>query len=314
MKQDLTLNVGTKYDGEGMKKLNNAVKSTAKNVGNASRVMGSLSSELNQVAGKAGQAAGAIGGLFSAFAQGGMVAGVIAAITTGITMIVSAFKKAKEEAKNAAVAMADYFNQAFNKVSKRIQDIKDEAGFSAKQRKVEEDEQARKKVLESREQTNTIRNVSLEAQERANAKYDKTVEEAREALGSAFGKKLNDDELVDVKSKLVESLEEQYKQIKDGIKEGKSTKSYEKKYNEDLKKLDAVVQYEAKVRKAEVEKQYDLAVAAADEKYDLQMKSANDNLQSGSTGDKKVVADFKAMNKEYEKLGNEVEKQKGIVA
>lgn len=136
MKQDLTLNVGTRYDGEGMKKLNTAVKSTAQNVGNASRVIGSLSSELNQVTGKAGQAAGAIGGLFSAFAQGGMVAGITAAITAGITLIVSAFKSMKEKAKEAADAFRESFSNAVQKVVDRIGAIKSALSFRQKENSI----------------------------------------------------------------------------------------------------------------------------------------------------------------------------------
>ena len=46
MKQDLTLHVGTKYDDEGMKKLNNGLKNTAKSVGSATQALGAVSSEL----------------------------------------------------------------------------------------------------------------------------------------------------------------------------------------------------------------------------------------------------------------------------
>lgn len=46
MKQDLVLNIGTKFDSEGMKKLNNGLKNTAKTVGSATQALGAVSSEL----------------------------------------------------------------------------------------------------------------------------------------------------------------------------------------------------------------------------------------------------------------------------
>lgn len=51
MKNDLELKIGTKYDGDGMKKLDGALKNTAKSVGSASRALGSISGELGQMGG-----------------------------------------------------------------------------------------------------------------------------------------------------------------------------------------------------------------------------------------------------------------------
>ena len=84
MKQDLTLNVGTKYDGDGMKKLDNALKNSARTVGAAGRAIGSVSSELQQLGGKAGQAAGAVSGLFSALMTSGPLAAVVAGIGVAV--------------------------------------------------------------------------------------------------------------------------------------------------------------------------------------------------------------------------------------
>ncbi len=46
MKNDLTLNIGTKYNNDGMKKLDNALKTSAKTAGNATRALGAISNEL----------------------------------------------------------------------------------------------------------------------------------------------------------------------------------------------------------------------------------------------------------------------------
>ena len=138
MKQDLTLNVGTKYNGDGLKKLNTAVATTAKNVGSASRALQSVSAELNQIGGKAGQAAGAIGGLFQAFGQGGIAAVVVTAITGAVGLLVGAFQKAKEAAKDAAEALSKSFDLAVQKTVDRIAKIKAALGFTQKQNAVDQ--------------------------------------------------------------------------------------------------------------------------------------------------------------------------------
>lgn len=51
MKQDLTLNVGTKYNGDGLKKLDAAVKNSAKAAGSASKAMSSISDEMSKMGG-----------------------------------------------------------------------------------------------------------------------------------------------------------------------------------------------------------------------------------------------------------------------
>lgn len=117
MKSDLTLNIGTKYNGDGMKKLGSAMKSTSKTVANTSRVIGSLSSELQGVSGQAGRAAGAIGGLFQSLLAGGPAGLVIAGITTAVGFLVKAFNDAQEKAKEAAKAMAESFVNAAKKIS-----------------------------------------------------------------------------------------------------------------------------------------------------------------------------------------------------
>lgn len=116
-RSDLTLNVGTKYHDEGLKKLGGAMKSTSKTVADTSRVIGSLSSELHGVSGQAGRAAGAIGGLFQSLLAGGPAGLVIAGITTAVGFLVKAFNDAQEKAKEAAKAMAESFVNAAKKIS-----------------------------------------------------------------------------------------------------------------------------------------------------------------------------------------------------
>jgi len=226
MKQDLTLNVGTKYNDDGLKKLDHGLKNASKAVGSASRALGAISNELGQVGGAAGKAAGAVSGLFSSFMQGGIVAGAVAAITAGIGLLVSAFKEAKEQAKNAVTAMADYFDRAFDNAAKKIQMIKETLNFKTKERNIEENQASKEKELASREQTNQIKNVSLQARQAADDKFNKAKEKAAKQLSSAFGKSMNDDDILAAKSKLVESLDEQRKQISQALKDNKSADAY----------------------------------------------------------------------------------------
>lgn len=102
-RSDLTLNVGTKYHDEGLKKLGGAMKNTTKTVADASRVVGSLSSELKGMTGQAGLAASAIGGLFQSLLAGGPIALVITGLTTAVSFLV----KVKDKAKEAAEVIRD---------------------------------------------------------------------------------------------------------------------------------------------------------------------------------------------------------------
>lgn len=138
MKQDLTLNVGTKYNGDGMKKLDSALKTGAKSAQSASQAMSAVSSELGQIGGAAGKATSAVSGLFQAFTQGGLIGVAVAGITAAIGLIVNAFKEAKERAHDAAEAMADGFNKAVEKTVRRIQKIKDALSFKNRENAIEQ--------------------------------------------------------------------------------------------------------------------------------------------------------------------------------
>ena len=119
-KNDLTLNIGTKYDGNGMKKLDNALKTSAKTVSNTTKALGFISSELNQMEGAAGRAARAASGLFSALTAGGPAAIAIAAITSAISLLVKAFNNAKQQAKEAAAYMRKGFEDAAEASGRRV--------------------------------------------------------------------------------------------------------------------------------------------------------------------------------------------------
>lgn len=124
MKEDLTLNIGTKYKGDGFKKVDQQLKATAKTVGTASRAIGAISSELGQMEGAVGKAAGAFSGLISTIATGGGPIGLaIAGITAAIALVVKSFRDAKEAAKEAAQTMRDSFSNAIDTMSGRLRGL-----------------------------------------------------------------------------------------------------------------------------------------------------------------------------------------------
>lgn len=122
-KHDLTLNIGTHYDGEGMKKLDTALKTSAKSVNSASQALGAISNELGQLGGTAGKTANAISGLFSSFMQGGVIGVAIAGITSAIGLVVNMFNKAKETAKDVAQSIADSFSKSSQQIKATVANI-----------------------------------------------------------------------------------------------------------------------------------------------------------------------------------------------
>ena len=131
-KADLVVNVGTKYNGEALKKLNAGIRDSAKVAKSAGQALGSITSELGQMGGAAGKAAGAVSGLMSAMMAGGPVAIAIGAITTAIGFVVKAFKDAKEAAKEAAATIRDSFGQSIDSITDRLRGVEQ---FWAKVRK-----------------------------------------------------------------------------------------------------------------------------------------------------------------------------------
>lgn len=121
MKEDLTINIGTKYKGDGFKKVDQQLKNTAKTVNTASRAIGSISSELGQMEGKVGKAASAFSGLISTIATGGgPIALAIAGVTAAIGFVIKSFKDAKEAARAAAQTMRESFANNIDAISRRM--------------------------------------------------------------------------------------------------------------------------------------------------------------------------------------------------
>ena len=122
-KNDLQLNVGTNYDGEGLKKLDTALKSSAKSINSVKDTVGKLDGELSKMGGNAGKVANAVSGLFSAFMQGGGVALAVAGISAAIGLVIKAFNDAKEKAKELGQAVRDSIGREVDAIAARFNGI-----------------------------------------------------------------------------------------------------------------------------------------------------------------------------------------------
>lgn len=83
-KGNIVLDVDTKYNGEGMTKLNQAMKDTGAKAKTASRAIGEIQQALGETNTAAGKVAGAVGGVVQSFTQLGIAGGIIAAGTLAI--------------------------------------------------------------------------------------------------------------------------------------------------------------------------------------------------------------------------------------
>ena len=115
-KNDLSLKIGTAYDGEGFKKLDAALKDSSKQAKTAPDTISKISSAVSGIDGEAGKVAGNLSKVFSAFTQGGIVGLAIAGITTVVGACISKFKEMREHTKAVAQAIKDNVVNAMKEV------------------------------------------------------------------------------------------------------------------------------------------------------------------------------------------------------
>lgn len=120
MKEDLNINIGTKYNGDGMKKANAAITSTANRAKSASKALGGIQSALGGVGGKAGEAMGKVGNLVQSFMQMGVAGGIIAAGSLAIEGMFKWLNKTNDALKELAKGFSDRLKGALSKVNAEI--------------------------------------------------------------------------------------------------------------------------------------------------------------------------------------------------
>lgn len=120
MKEDLNINIGTKYNGDGMKKANAAITSTANRAKSASKALGGIQSALGGVGGKSGEVMGKVGGLVQSFMQMGVAGGIIAAGSLAIEGMFKWLNKTNDALKELAKGFSDRLKGALSKVNAEI--------------------------------------------------------------------------------------------------------------------------------------------------------------------------------------------------
>ena len=185
-KADLVVNIGTKYNGEALKKLNAGIRDSAKVAKSAGQALGSITSELGEMGGAAGKAAGAVSGLMSAMMAGGPVAIAIGAITTAIGFVVKAFKDAKEAAKEAAQTMRESFSSAIDGIETRLNGLQSMFA-SLKKWKSEAIENTRQSFdLDTREEKANLDIKYQKDREGMTNQYDKARSKAEQAYNQGL--------------------------------------------------------------------------------------------------------------------------------
>ena len=138
-KSDIQLNIGTKYSGEGVAKLEQGLKKANESAKKATAAVNGITSALGGMNNAAGKAAQAASGLLESFLQGGIWGAAAAGVMLVINKIVDGFNKAKQASKEAAEFARKQFMTAFESISRNA-----EIKFS---RKISDIEQAQNSSL-----------------------------------------------------------------------------------------------------------------------------------------------------------------------
>lgn len=122
---DLSLNIGTSFDGAGLKKLDSALKDTSKQAKTATDTISKISGAVSGIDGSVGKVAGNLTRVFQAFAQGGLIGVAIAGVTTVVGACISKFNELQEHARAVGQAIKD-------NIVKSMQAVVDKAGEAMK--------------------------------------------------------------------------------------------------------------------------------------------------------------------------------------
>lgn len=119
-KNDLVLNVGTRYNGEGLRKLDNAIVKSSGNIKRVGGIIGAVTGQLEGMGGQAGKAAGAFGRLAGAATSMGVWGIVLTGVTMAVGKLVEWFGRADEQAKKLAQTFRDNLAKAADDTKKSI--------------------------------------------------------------------------------------------------------------------------------------------------------------------------------------------------
>jgi len=109
--QNIRINIGSSYNGSGMKQAMGAVDNLSKTAGKTSGAIGRIAGAFDGLGGTVSKSVGAISGLFGAIATGGAFGAAIA----GITSLVQMFKDLSDEAEKTRKVQLKAFSENMNK-------------------------------------------------------------------------------------------------------------------------------------------------------------------------------------------------------
>lgn len=181
-KQDITLNIGTKYNGEGFKKMNQAVQGAAGSVRSASKSINGVVQALGGVEGQVGKIFNGIGNIMGAFAQGGVFGLAVAGIGTAFKFVMDKIKEAKEKAEKAAKAMREAFEKMFDGLGERMAKIRGGANESVETGNYEAGRLSKDITLKQKEEIARIQSEGIDRRSKMTDEDEKAVDLAKEEL------------------------------------------------------------------------------------------------------------------------------------
>lgn len=119
MKSDIQLDINTKYNDEGLKKLEQGLTKASKTAKTATGAVNQIAGALGGLENSAGKAVGALTGLFQSFTTGGVWGLAAAGVMLVVNKIVDGFNRAKQASKEAAETARKHWLDALDKISQR---------------------------------------------------------------------------------------------------------------------------------------------------------------------------------------------------
>lgn len=181
-KSDIQLNIGSHFNGEGFKKLNQSVKGAAAQTRNATKNINSVVQALGGVEGQVGKIFNNIGGLMGAFAQGGIFGLAVAGIGTAFKFVMDKIEEAKKKAEEAAKAMKESFQRMFDGLGDKISRIRTDGAGAMEQRSYDRSRLEKDMTREQKEKIAKIRSEGIDRRSDMTSEEEKAVDLAKEEL------------------------------------------------------------------------------------------------------------------------------------
>ena len=181
-KQDIKLQINTQFNGEGFKKMNQAVQGAAGSVRSASKNINSVVQALGGVEGQVGKIFNGISGIMGGFAQGGAFGLAVAGIGMAFKFVMDKIEEAKKKAEEAAKAMKDAWEKAFNRLGERISAIRGAGGSRVEQSNYDAGRLSKDITREQRNEIAKIRSEGIDRRSAMTDEDEKALDLAEEEL------------------------------------------------------------------------------------------------------------------------------------